>query len=166
MYIYVIILMGDFMKQTTLCYIQKENSYLMLHRTKKENDMNKDKWIGIGGKIEEGETPYECVIREAMEETGLTLNNPVFRGIIRFRNDYYPDEDMYLFTSDSFFGTIKECDEGVLEWIDRDQLYNLTLWEGDKIFLEALKRDDRFFDLTLNYSKDTLISHELKYGDA
>ena len=154
------------MKTTTLCYIEKDNKYLMLHRTKKEKDDNSDKWIGIGGKIEEGETPKECILREAKEETGLILNSVCFRGIVYFRNDFYPDEDMYLFTSKDFSGTIKECDEGDLEWIDKEDLYNLTLWEGDKIFLEALKKNEDFFELTLNYSKDTLLSYEIKYGDA
>lgn len=138
----------------------------MLHRTKKENDMNKDKWIGIGGKLEEGESVLDCVIREAKEETGLTLHNPIYRGVIHFRNSYYYDEDMHLFTCSDFSGTIKECDEGVLEWVDKDKIYTLPLWEGDKIFLDALVKDDRFFYLTLNYNKDTLLSHELKYGDA
>ena len=149
------------MKKTTLCYIEKNNCYLMLHRTKKANDCNLDKWIGIGGKIEEGETPTECILREAKEETGLTLNEVSFRGIVYFRNDFYPDEDMYLFTCNDFSGTIKTCDEGDLEWIDKDLLYNLTLWEGDKIFLEALKKDNRFFRLTLNYSKDNLINYKI-----
>lgn len=152
--------------QTTLCYIEKDHKYLMLHRTKKENDMNKDKWIGIGGKLETGETPFECVLREAYEETGLTLNAVTYRGVIYFRNSYYYDEDMHLFTCTDFSGTIKECDEGNLEWIDIDDLYNLTLWEGDKIFLDALRRGDPFFYLTLNYEKDTLISYDMKYGDA
>lgn len=152
--------------QTTLCYIEKDHKYLMLHRIKKENDMNKDKWIGIGGKLEEGETPLDCVIREAKEETNLTLNAPVYRGIIYFNNTYYPDEVMHLFTCTDFSGELKECDEGTLEWIDIDDLYNLTLWEGDKIFLDALRRDDPFFELTLNYDKDTLISYKMNYGDA
>ena len=138
----------------------------MLHRTKKENDMNKDKWIGVGGKLEKGETALDCVLREAFEETGLTLHAPIYRGVIYFRNSYYYDEDMHLFTCSDFSGTIKECDEGVLEWVDKDNIYTLPLWEGDKIFLEALVKDDRFFYLTLNYDKDTLISHELKYGEA
>lgn len=154
------------MIKTTLCYIEKDNKYLMLHRTKKQNDTNSDKWIGIGGKFEKGETPTECVLREVKEETNLTLKSVNFRGIVYFRNNFYPDEDMYLFTSNDFVGTIKTCDEGDLEWIDRDELYSLTLWKGDKIFLEALKKDDRFFELTLNYEKDTLVSHSLKYGDA
>ncbi len=154
------------MKQTTLCYIEKDHKYLMLHRTKKENDMNKDKWIGIGGKLEEGETHYDCVLREAYEETGLTLHNPLYRGVIYFRNSYYYDEDMHLYTCSDFSGKLKECDEGNLEWIDIDDLYILTLWEGDKIFLDALRRNDPFFYLTLNYEKDTLLSYEIKYGDA
>lgn len=151
------------MKTTTLCYIEKDNKYLMLHRIKKEKDDNYDKWIGIGGKIEEGENPTQCILREAKEETGLILNKVTFRGIVYFRNDFYPDEDMYLFTSRDFSGTIKECDEGVLEWIDKEDLYNLSLWEGDKIFLEALKKNEDFFELTLNYSKDKLISYKLVY---
>ncbi len=154
------------MIQTTLCYIEKDHKYLMLHRTKKENDMNRDKWIGIGGKLEKGETPLDCVLREAYEETGLILHNPTYRGIIYFKNSYYYDEDMHLFTCTDFSGTIKECSEGVLEWIDIDDLYNLTLWEGDKIFLDALRRNDPFFYLTLNYHKDTLLSYDMKYGDA
>lgn len=154
------------MIKTTLCYIEKDHKYLMLHRTKKENDMNKDKWIGIGGKFEEGETPLSCVLREAYEETGLKLINPTYRGIIHFKNSCYYDEDMHLFTATEFSGKIKECDEGTLEWIDIDDLYNLTLWEGDKIFLDALRRNDPFFYLTLNYEKDTLLSYEMNYGDA
>lgn len=151
------------MIKTTLCYIENDNKYLMLHRTKKENDMNKDKWIGIGGKIEEGETPTECIVREAKEETGLTLNSVAYRGIIYFKNSYYYDEDMHLFTCTDFSGTIKTCDEGTLEWIDKDKLFDLTLWEGDKIFLKELQKDTPFFHLTLNYSKDILLSHKLEY---
>ncbi len=151
------------MLKTTLCYIEKDNKYLMLHRTKKENDTNFDKWIGIGGKFEKDETPTECVLREVKEETNLTLNYVNFRGIVHFRNNFYPDEDMYLFTSDSFCGSLKECDEGDLEWIDKFELYSLTLWEGDKIFLKELQNGNRFFELTLNYEKDTLVSHSFKY---
>lgn len=153
------------MKSTTLCYIEKGNQYLMLHRTKKLNDDNFDKWIGIGGKIEKGETPKMCILREAKEETGLDLTSVTYRGIVRFRNSFYDDEDMYLFTSDSFSGTIKECDEGNLEWVDKDKLYELPMWEGDKIFLEALKKDNRVFSLTLNYEKDSLISYRMEYTD-
>ncbi len=153
------------MTLTTLCYIEKDNKYLMLHRTKKKNDMNIDKWIGIGGKLEDGETPLDCVLREAEEETGLTLINPTYRGIIHFKNDYYYDEEMYLYTCNDFTGTLKECDEGDLEWIDKEALYNLTLWEGDKIFLNLIKTPSPVFELTLNYHKDTLLSHELSIAD-
>lgn len=153
------------MKKATLCYIEKDNKYLMLHRTKKQNDANEGKWIGIGGKIEEGETPTECILREAREETGLILNSVVFRGIVHFKSEFYPDEDMYLFTSDNFSGTVKECDEGDLEWIDIDALCSLTLWEGDKIFLDALRQSKKQFELTLNYGKDNLISYNMVYKD-
>lgn len=146
------------MKETTLCYIQKDNKYLMLHRIKKENDVNKDKWIGIGGRIEEGETPEECILREAKEETGLTLTDYRYRGIVRFRSDGYEDEDMHLFTADGFEGEIIECDEGMLEWIDRDKLYELPMWEGDKLFLGLIRTDAGFFDMELRYKGDKLIS--------
>lgn len=146
------------MKETTLCYIQRDNEYLMLHRVKKENDVNKDKWIGIGGRIEEGETPEECMLREVNEETGLTLTDYRYRGIVRFRSDQYEAEDMHLYTADGFEGELSECDEGVLEWIDRDGLYDLPMWEGDKLFLGLIRTDAKFFDLVLGYEKDKLVS--------
>ena len=146
------------MKETTLCYIENENKYLMLHRIKKENDVNKDKWIGIGGKIEEGETPEECVIREAFEETGLTLNSYKYRGIVHFCSDVYENEQMHLFTCDEYCGDVKECDEGVLCWVDRDEIYNLPLWEGDKLFLGLIGTDVDFFDLVLEYKGEKLVS--------
>lgn len=148
------------MIETTLCYIEKENKYLMLHRIKKENDMNKDKWLGIGGKLEKNETPLACILREALEETGLKLLNPVLRGIVNFNSDIYPSEKMYLFTCTDFAGNIKECDEGVLEWIEKDKISSLPLWEGDKIFFEALKNDEQNFEITLNYIGDALASYE------
>ena len=137
------------MKETTLCYIQKDNKYLLLHRVKKEEDVNWDKWIGIGGRIEEGESPEQCVLREVKEETGLTLTSYNYRGIVYFNSDKYEDEKMHLFTSDSFEGELAECDEGVLEWIDRDEMYNLPMWEGDKIFLGLIRTDANFFELIL-----------------
>ncbi len=146
------------MKETTLCYIENNNKYLMLHRVKKENDVNKDKWIGIGGKIEDGETPEECVLREAFEETGLTLADCKYRGIVHFCSDIYEYEEMHLFTSDEFYGEIKDCDEGVLEWIDRDEMYNLPMWEGDKIFLGLIRTNADFFDLVLEYKSEKLAS--------
>lgn len=149
------------MKQTTLCYIERGNQYLMLHRTKKADDENRDKWIGIGGHIEPGETPLACILRECREETGLTLLDARYRGVVHFRSDVWPDEDMHLFTATRFEGTMTECDEGELAWIDKDRLLELTLWEGDKIFLELLEtRRDRF-DLTLRYRGETLESAAL-----
>jgi len=145
------------MKNTTLCYITRGDDVLMLHRIKKENDINKDKWIGIGGKFEPEESPDQCLLREAKEETGLTLTSWKCRGIVTFLNDCCEGEYMYLFTADSFTGTLKECDEGNLEWISRNQLSSLPQWEGDKIFLDLLWRDAPFFLLTLRYSGDKLL---------
>lgn len=149
------------MKETTLCYIQKDNEYLMLHRIKKEEDINKDKWIGIGGRIEEGETPEQCIVREVREETGLILTSYQYRGIVHFCSDEYEDEDMHLFTADGYEGEIIECDEGVLKWIDRDKLYDLPMWEGDKLFLGLIRTDVGFFDLLLQYKGSKLISATL-----
>ena len=146
------------MRNTTLCYIEKDSSYLLLHRIKKENDMNRDKWIGIGGKFEDKESPEECVLREAYEETGLTLTSLKFRGIVTFVSDEFETEYMHLFTSDSFVGEIKECDEGVLEWVKKEKMYSLPTWEGDYIFLKLIENDTPFFSLKLEYVKDTLVN--------
>lgn len=153
------------MKQTTLCYIERDNQYLMLHRTKKADDENRDKWIGIGGHIEPGETPLACILRECKEETGLTLLDARYRGVVHFRSDVWPDEDMHLFTATRFEGTMTECDEGELAWIDKDRLLELTLWEGDRIFLKLLEtRRDRF-DLTLRYRGEALESATLDQAE-
>ena len=144
-------------KQTTLCYIENEGCYLMLHRVKKEQDENKDKWIGIGGKFEEGESPEECVLREAKEETGLTLTDYKYRGIVTFVSDVWPCEYMHLFTATGFVGELKECDEGVLEWLPKDKLYGLPMWAGDKIFLELLDKGAPFFSLKLVYEGEILV---------
>lgn len=149
------------MRNTTLCYIEKDSSYLMLHRIKKENDMNKDKWIGIGGKFEDKESPEECVIREAFEETGLTLTDISYRGIVTFVSDEYETEYMHLFKSCSFEGDLKECDEGVLEWVKKEKMYSLPAWEGDYIFLELLETNEPFFSLKLEYVGDKLVSATL-----
>ena len=135
------------MKNTTLCYIQRDGKYLMLHRVKKENDLNRDKWIGLGGKLEENESPEECVVREIREESGLELASWRYRGIVTFVSDRWEGEYMHLFTSDDFTGQITDCDEGVLEWIDKYELLKLTLWEGDKIFLRLLDSGEPFFSL-------------------
>lgn len=149
------------MKNTSLCYIERGRDYLMLHRVKKLADENKDKWIGIGGKFEEGESPEDCVLREVREETGLRLLSWRYRAIVTFVSDEWGTEYMHLFTSDSFDGEIKECDEGVLEWIDREKLLSLPIWEGDKIFLRLLDSDEPFFSLKLCYTGDKLVSAAL-----
>lgn len=144
------------MRATTLCYIERDGQYLMLHRIKKKNDVNQDKWVGIGGGIEPGETPEQCLLREAKEETGLTLTEYRYRGVIDFVSDRWEDEEMHLFTATGFEGEIIECDEGVLEWIDMDRLMSLPHWEGDRIFLNLLRQDAPFFRLLLQYRGETL----------
>lgn len=147
---------GAPVKQTTLLYIERGGQYLMLHRTKKAHDENHDKWIGVGGHIEPGETPGECVLRECREETGLTPLDCRYRGIVHFRSDEYPDEDMHLFTATRCEGAQIECDEGELAWIDKDRLLALTLWEGDRLFLKLLDTRQDFFDLALEYRGEKL----------
>lgn len=145
------------MKLTTLCYIENDRGeYLMLHRTKKENDLNHGKWIGVGGKFEADETPEECLLREVYEETGLTLTSYQFRGIITFLSDEWEGEYMHLFTANKYEGTLCDCNEGVLAWIPKNEVMDLRLWEGDRIFLKELLEHDRFFSLKLRYEGDTL----------
>lgn len=148
------------MRNTTLCYIEKDGQYLMLHRVKKENDINKDKWIGVGGGFEDKDSPEQCIRREVLEETGLILRNLNYRGIITFVTGKWETEYMHLFTSNSFEGQLKTCDEGNLEWIDKSKLLELDLWEGDKIFLRLLDTDEPFFSLRLEYigEDDRLVS--------
>lgn len=129
----------------------------MLHRIKKENDLNRDKWVGIGGKFEDKESPEECNLREVYEETGLTLKDAQYRGIVTFVSDKWETEYMHIFYSDSFSGKIRDCDEGVLEWIRKEQLFSLPIWEGDKIFLHLLEENAPFFSLKLEYMGDTLL---------
>ena len=144
------------MINTTLCYVLQGNDVLMLHRIKKKNDINKDKWIGIGGKFEGEESPDECLLREAKEETGLTLTSWKCRGIVTFLNESDTGEYMYLFTADGFEGALKECDEGDLQWVSREFLNELPKWEGDQIFLDLLWQEEPFFLLTLRYHGDKL----------
>ena len=152
------------MKTTTVCYIERDGKYLMIHRVKKQNDPNKDKWIGIGGKLEAGESPFDCIRREVHEETGLTLDTVNYRGIITFVSNEFGTEYMHLFTSSDFHGEINPtCDEGVLEWIEKDRLINIPMWEGDKIFLRLIDTDTKFFSLKLVYEGNTLVSHTLEY---
>ena len=147
------------MEITTLCYIEKDNKYLMLKRVKKKEDINKGKWIGVGGHFEEGESPEECVCREVLEETGLRLKSYKVRGILTFVQNKTFTEYIWLFTADEYEGELIECDEGILEWIDKDKLSELELWEGDRIFLELLNTQEEFFSLKLEYEGDKLVNY-------
>ena len=144
------------MLNTTLCYIEKDGSYLMLHRTKKVNDVNKDKWVGIGGKFEEGESPEDCLLREVKEEVGITLSSYSYRGIVTFVSDRYPTEYMHLFTATSFTGELSACDEGEPVWVEKSKVASLPIWEGDKIFFELLNENRPFFSLKLRYEGERL----------
>ena len=144
------------MKQTTLCYLERGDEYLMLHRIKKKNDENHDKWIGVGGKFEAGESPEDCMHREIFEETGLTVTDYRYRGIVTFVSDIYETEYMHLFTVTDWTGEARECDEGELAWIKKKKLFDLTLWQGDRIFLKLLQEDVPFFSLKLTYQGDEL----------
>lgn len=143
---------------TTLCYIEKDDAYLMLHRVRKKLDVNKDKWIGIGGKFEENESPEDCLLREAKEETGLTLTSWRLRGVITFLCDHWETEYIFLYTADGYEGEMTECAEGTLEWVKKDRLDELNLWEGDRIFFRLLAEDRPFFSMKLAYEGDQLVS--------
>ena len=154
------------MKQTTLCYIEQDNRYLMLHRVKKKNDASHDKWIGVGGKCENDESPDECMLREVKEETGFNVTSWRYRGIVTFISDVWPCEYMHLFTADRWTGDEKDCDEGELQWIDKDRLFDLNLWPGDRIFLRLIMKPDQpFFSLKLVYRGDDLVSAKLDGGE-
>ena len=141
-----------------------DGKYLMIHRIKKQNDINKDKWVGVGGKLEAGETPFDCARREIREETGLLVDKLSYRGLVTFVSNEFGTEYMHLFHTTKFDGALlQECDEGNLEWVDKKDVLLLPLWEGDKIFLDLLDRDVPFFSLKLVYDKDKLISHKLEY---
>ncbi len=152
------------MLNTTLCYIEKDGAYLMIHRVKKKNDLNHDKWIGVGGKFEVGESPFDCARREICEECGIAPKNLRYRAVITFVSDEYGTEYMHLFTADDYEGEIDyNCDEGVLEWVKKEDVPALPIWEGDKIFFELLEKEDRFFSLKLTYEGDKLVSHVLEF---
>ena len=142
---------------TTLCYIEKDGRYLMMHRVKKAHDINKDKWVGIGGHFEADESPEECLLREAREETGLTLTEYKQRGIITFMSDKWQTEYMFLYTASAYEGEIGECNEGTLEWIDKEKVYELPLWEGDKMFFRLLEEQRPHFSLKLRYVGESLV---------
>ena len=146
------------MYNSTLCYIENpQGEYLMLHRIKKKNDLNHDKWVGVGGKFEDGESPEECVLRETREETGLTLTDYQYRGLVTFVSDQWETEYMHVFTATGWIGSLIECNEGVLEWIHKDQLMTLPLWAGDKLFLDLIHDPGTpFFSMKLEYEGDDL----------
>lgn len=158
------------MLNTTLGYIEKDGCWLMMHRTKKKDDVNEGKWIGIGGKVEDGETPLEGMKRECMEETGLRWNDPTLKGIITFNFKKHLDdplfsEIMFLFTGSDFEGNIKECREGELAWVEKSRVEELHLWSGDLIFLNLMEREKDVFFLQLDYLQDSLVGAWLN-GDS
>ena len=145
------------MRNTTLCYIQNDRGQtLLLHRVKKENDLNKDKWIGVGGGFEDKESPEDCLIREVYEETGLTLTRYRYRGIVTFVSDRWETEYMHLYTADGWTGEIIECNEGTLEWVDNARIPDLPAWAGDRSFLRLIAEDTPFFSLKLEYTGEIL----------
>ena len=149
------------MINTTLCYLERDGKYLMLHRVKKANDPSHDKWIGVGGKFEDGESPEECALRETREETGLTLTSYRYRGLVTFVSDRWETEYMHLFTADVWEGELTACDEGELVWVEKSRLSSLPIWEGDKLFFRLLDEDIPFFSLKLTYVGETLTSATL-----
>lgn len=144
------------MKNTTLCYIEQDGKYLMLHRIKKKNDLNHEKWVGVGGKFEENESPEECLLREVREETGLTLTRWHYRGIVTFVSDKWEGEYMHLYTADGFEGTLTDCNEGTLEWVEKTQISNLPMWAGDVVFFRLIEENAPFFSLKMVYEGNTL----------
>ena len=144
------------MLNSTLCYIERGDEWLLLHRVKKENDLNRDKWIGLGGKFEEGESPEECVLREVREESGLMLTSWRYRGIVTFVSDRWEGEYMHLFTADGFTGTLSDCSEGELAWVPLDRRASLPTWAGDRVFLSLLEQQRPFFSLKLVYHGEEL----------
>ena len=145
------------MRLTTICYIEQDGNYLMLHRTKKENDQSHDKWLGVGGKFDKDESPDECILREVKEETGHTLTSYQLRGVMTFVSDIWETEYMFIYTADRFEGELTECSEGDLQWIKKTEVMNLKLWEGDKIFLKKLIDGDGFFTVKMEYEGEKLV---------
>lgn len=153
------------MINSSLCYMEQDGNYLMLHRIKKENDLNRDKWIGVGGKFMSGESPEDCLLREVREETGLSLKKWRFRGIVTFDCPPWDTEYMHLFTASDWTGELIECDEGRLEWVEKSAVLSLPIWEGDRIFLRLLSQDEPFFSLKLSYRDGKLVAAVLNGRD-
>ena len=149
------------MKETTLCYLERGDEVLLLHRTKKPSDPNEGKWIGVGGKLEAGETPEDCMRREIAEETGLHATEYAYRGVVDFLSDAAPPERMHLFTVTAWEGEQHACDEGVLQWVPKATMETLPMWEGDRVFLRLLRENAPFFRLRLTYEGETLVSADL-----
>lgn len=147
------------MKNTTLCYIEKDGCYLMIHRTVKKNDGNDGKWLGIGGHFEENESPYDCAKREVFEETSLKMNSPIYRAVVTFCSDKYETEQMHLFTCTDFSGEVSSCSEGTLAWIRKSDIKALNIWEGDLIFLDLIDTCKGFFSLKLVYHGNELTEY-------
>lgn len=149
-------------RNTTLCYIENDGRYLMLLRNKKKQDENANKWIGVGGKFLEGESPEECLLRETYEETGLHLTEYRYRGMITFVSDEWGTEYMHLFTATAYEGQLSECTEGELHWVAKADVMNLNLWEGDRAFLKLLMEDASFFTMKLRYQGELLVEVQTK----
>ena len=149
------------MENTTLCYIEKDNKYLMIHRSNLKNDGSQGKWMGIGGHFEEGESPFDCVVREAREETGLNLIEPQYRGVVTFDSDKYECEQMHLFTCKKFEGELIDCNEGELVWVEKDSVSALNMWSGDLVFLNLIETTKDFFSLKLSYNGEELVGKYL-----
>lgn len=149
------------MQETTLCYLERGDEVLLLHRTKKPDDPNEGKWIGVGGKLEAGETPEDCMRREIREETGLQATQYRYRGVVDFLSDRWPAERMHLYTVSAWEGALHACDEGVLQWVPKARMESLPMWEGDRVFLRLLRENAPFFHLQLVYEGDTLVSSAL-----
>lgn len=151
------------MKLATECYVKKDNKTLMLHRIKKENDIHEGRWVGLGGKVEPGETPEECVIREVLEESGLKIKNPILRGVLTFPkfnsgDDWY----VFIFTANDFEGNLEQSKEGTLKWIDDSEIFNLNLWDGDKIFMKWIE-DEKIFSGKFVYEGENLAEHSVTF---
>ena len=159
--------MNGLHSNTTLIYLENEKGeYLMLHRVKKKDDINRDKWIGVGGSFEYGESPEECAVRETREETGLTLTDYRYRGLVTF--DWAGAEEtqyMHLFTATAWTGELTECNEGDLEWVPKEKVYDLPIWDGDRIFLRLLEEDRPFFSLKLSYGAGDVLLRAVLDGE-